>query len=130
MSKMEHWTETWRRLGDDMPCPNCGQRRLKSQDGITACDACPWSADNPVMREAYEEDEEQADSGKQTWRFDVIVQFDQFATEDDFEYVFQSLVDAMRRQYAEGVSNPETEPAVQGILIRSELHAEEVIGEI
>lgn len=44
------WLETWKREGDDMPCPSCGEEQIKTQDKWTCCYACGWQAHNPLAR--------------------------------------------------------------------------------
>lgn len=59
----EEWTETWKRLGDDMPCPQCGAtgpEGIETHGYETRCWTCNWSADNPVARtNDAEEDEDE-----------------------------------------------------------------------
>ena len=44
------WLRKWLRQGDDMKCPSCGKKQLKTQDGITYCYACEWHAENSEAR--------------------------------------------------------------------------------
>lgn len=52
----EDWLETWRELGDDMPCPQCEAEQIETQDNITICRACGWQSFNAAAAENEEED--------------------------------------------------------------------------
>lgn len=45
-SRKKIWKTVWLAFGDDMPCPHCGERQLKTQDHLTCCYACNWQARN------------------------------------------------------------------------------------
>lgn len=47
---IEKWVQKWMKQGDDMPCPNCGAKQLKTQDKITLCLKCGWKAKNPAAK--------------------------------------------------------------------------------
>ncbi len=44
------WLQRWIKQGDDMRCPQCRRKQIKSQDGVTLCLHCGWQAENPEMR--------------------------------------------------------------------------------
>lgn len=56
-SQYEGWEAVWEAWGDDMPCPECGEKQLVSYDGATGCSACGWLQSNSVMLDTYEEGE-------------------------------------------------------------------------
>lgn len=51
------WLHTWEKMGDEMPCPECYEVALSTQDGLTVCRACGWQDENPLNNypEYYEE---------------------------------------------------------------------------
>ncbi|MCL4296278.1 MAG: hypothetical protein KJ077_11140 [Anaerolineae bacterium] len=61
------WLERWGKEGDDIPCPECGEAQIETQDGLTLCHACGWHADNPLNAETNEENEEQEEVEDEGW---------------------------------------------------------------
>ena len=48
--RLKKWKTVWRQMGDDMPCPVCNKEQIKTQDHLTVCLACGWSAKNGVAK--------------------------------------------------------------------------------
>ncbi len=42
------WAKTWERQGDDMACPDCGEKQIETHEHITECLSCGWKDTNPV----------------------------------------------------------------------------------
>lgn len=70
-SQYEGWEAVWEAWGDDMPCPECGEKQLVSYDGATGCSACGWLQSNSVMLDTYEEDEDEGREGQDRESYEV-----------------------------------------------------------
>ncbi len=42
------WARQWERDGDDIACPECGERAIETHEHTTHCLNCQWQDFNPV----------------------------------------------------------------------------------